>query len=156
MPAELSKIPGVDVGRRRPLPARLRRRGRRDVLAPLAVAPLGRPPVRPPMSLRPRRRPMLTRDRNVPWSSLAVAGVCTAVGFYVLHAFWSATRVDVEAEGVMAGEILTSAALAERTLRFAISPTDRAHRAELELNGERVPAKAIDFEGHTLLWRPGA
>jgi hypothetical protein len=99
---------------------------------------------------------MLTRDRNVPWSSLAVAGVCTAVGFYVLHAFWSATRVDVEAEGVMAGEILTSAALAERTLRFAISPTDRAHRAELELNGERVPARAIDFEGHTLLWRPGA
>lgn len=150
MPAELSKIPGVEVKRRRMAPVRRRRAVRRDVMLPLAIEPVGLP-------VRPRllRRPSLTRDRSVPWSSVAVAGVCTAVGMYVLHAMWSATRVDVDAQGMTDGEVLTSAALAERTVRFTIDPADRAHRAVVALDGRAVPSKALKVEGATVLWQPG-
>ena len=151
MPAELSKIPGVAERRRRGGPARLRRRPRRDPLAPLSVPALGTPL----RSVRARRRPILTRDRSIPWSSVAVAGVCTAVGLYVVQLMWSATRVDVDVEGLTSGEVLTSAALGERTLRFTVGAPDRVHRTTLELDGEAVPAKAFTVEGATLVWRPG-
>jgi len=154
VPAELSKIPGVADRRRRGVPPRLRRRSRRDPLAPLSIAALGVPgrPVR-----GPRRRPVLTRDRgrSVPWGNVAVAAVCTAVGLYVVQLTWAATRVDVDIEGLASGEVLTSAALGERTLRFTVDAADRVHRATLELDGKPVPAKAFTVEGTTLVWRPG-
>ncbi|MFP5317526.1 MAG: putative glycoside hydrolase [Acidimicrobiia bacterium] len=133
------------------MPARLRRSSRRDPLAPLGVQPAGIP-LRP---VRARRSPRLTRERSIQWSSVAVAAGCAAVALYVLQLMWAGTRVDVDLEGVTGGEVLTSAALEERTLRFAIDPGDRAHRAVLELNGDPVPPKAVDFEGTTMVWRPG-
>ncbi len=132
------------------VPVRRRRALRRGVMLPLTVEPVGLP--RGP---RARRRPILTRDRSVPWSSVVVAGVCTAVGLYVLHAMWSATRVDVDLEGLTSGEVVTSAALDERTFSFTVDPADKAHRAVLQLDGRKVPDKAIEVQGATLVWRPG-
>lgn len=134
------------------MPTRLRRSGRRDPLAPLALQPGGMP-LRPQ---RPRRTPRLNSERSIQWSSVAVTGACAAVGLYVLQLMWAGTRVDVDVQGLKGGEVLTSAALGERTVRFTIGPGDRADRAVLELDGRPVPAKAVQIEGTTLVWRPGA
>ena len=150
MPAELAKIPGVGGSRRRlwlsrrrdPFGARFRTRRR-------AAGWNGRP-VR-----RATPRLGLTGTRPVAWGSLAVWAGCIGVGAYVAHAAWSASRVHVSAEGLARNATLTSKALAQRTVRFTVDPSDRIDRAKVLLDGKALPDKAVDLTGATLTWRPG-
>src|SRR5262249_5413997 len=69
------------------------------------------------LRLRPARprRPVLTRlPRTIPWSVVAIGAGSVTAGLYVVHGFWSATRVHVHAAGVQRDASLTSAALARR------------------------------------------
>ena len=151
MPADLRRIPGVDVRRRR----RWRPR-RRQALPSL--------PSRPAASVlwtaastrrKDRRRIIVRKPRSLQWSQLAVAAGCCALGLYILNAFWSATRVDVEVEGLQRDARVTSAALADTTVRLNVDPYKRLGRAILRLDGKELPNKAFTVEQASVVWKPG-
>jgi hypothetical protein len=135
MPAELAKIPGVGGSRRRVWSSR-----RRD--------PLGLP-------RRATPRFGLAGSRPIAWGSVAVWVGCAGVAAYVAHAGWSASRVHVSPAGLARDTTITSKALADRTVRFTVDPSDRIARARVLLDGKPLPDKAVQVEGPTLTWHPG-
>ena len=94
-------------------------------------------------------------QRRIPWTALASGAAFAAVGFYLVDAFWSTTRVDVKAEGIVDGSAVPSRTLTDATVRFTVEPHERIDRAMLRLDGEALPDAAWDIEGNSVLWRPG-
>ncbi|MDP8936869.1 MAG: putative glycoside hydrolase [Actinomycetota bacterium] len=149
MPTDLLKIPGVDPPKRR-----LRRSRHRDAWT-LGPAPVRAWPFRLGLPSRRRWAGAPGRGRGVSWASVALGAGYAALGLYGVAAFWSATRVDVAVEGVVDRERLTSAALADRALRFNIDRDGAAEKATLRLDGRAVPDDDRQVEGATVVWRPG-
>jgi hypothetical protein len=150
MPADLKRIPGADVKRRRPGRPRPR-----DEVAPLPTRPAAAVVWGARSTLRRARRRVIVRKRSIPWSELALGAVCCALGLYVLNAFWTATRVQVTVEGLTEGSSFTTAALADSTVRFTVDPSKRLGRATLRLDGREVPDKAVRIEQPSVAWKPG-
>jgi hypothetical protein len=78
-----------------------------------------------------------------------------AAGLYGLNALRSFTHVEVAVDGLGDHTVLTSAALAARTVRFQVDPSDHMDRVTLRLDGAPVPAAARRTEGSSVVWRPG-
>ncbi len=153
MPADLRRIPGVDVKRRRSW----RPRGR-DTLPPLPSRPAASVvwgADRKVWSSRRRTRIITRKPRSIPWSQIALGAGCCALGLYIFNAFWTATRVDVTVEGLPARSNITSAALAETTVILNVDPYKRLGRATLRLNGKDVSEKALVLEPTRVVWKPG-
>jgi hypothetical protein len=74
---------------------------------------------------------------------------------FIAHAFWSATRVDVELEGIADGTTMTSSAMVDSEVRFRLEPAEDIDQATLRLDGEEVPPEAVDIDGPSIVWRPG-
>jgi hypothetical protein len=95
------------------------------------------------------------RKRRVPALTAALAVGYAAAGAYGISAFRNYTRVDVTVDGLAPAAILTSTALAERDIRFAVKPAKNIARSTLELDGVDVPAEAVQIGQSSVSWRPG-
>jgi hypothetical protein len=107
-------------------------------------------------SLRRRRRPAMGRRRRVSALTAALAVGYGAAGLYGLNALRSLTSVDVTVDGLPEGAILTTGALAERTVAFAVTPANEIHRSTVELNGGKVPRQSLTVTATSVLWQPGS
>jgi hypothetical protein len=146
MATDLQRIPGVTAkGRRRAGPRH------RDTWT------FGAPPPRPRDSrLWPRRRRSQIGPRR--WISaftVVLAIGYAAAGIYGVNAIRSFMRVDVTVDGLTDNAILTSAALAERSIRFAVDPAENLGRATMRLDGKPVPEEAYRHHETSVLWQPG-
>ena len=141
---ELRRIPGATNRRRRSW------RGRnRDLNGPWTTA-LGGGRRR-----GTRRWLVAPRRRKTPWSVIALTAGYAAVGLYGLNAFWSATRVDVEVEGLQHRATITPGVLADLTVRFRVDPDDTVEEATLTLDGREIPDDDLNWLGDTIFWPPG-
>lgn len=95
----------------------------------------------------PRRRPSAL--------TAALAVGYGAVGLYGLNAMRSFTRVEVAVDGLEENASLTSAALRERAVHFAVKPSKQVGRARLFLNGTEVPVPSARLNERSVLWIPG-
>ena len=95
------------------------------------------------------------RKRRVPALTAALAVGYAAAGAYGISAIRNYTKVEVTVDGLAPGAILTSAALAERDIRFAVAPTKNIARATVALNGVDVADEAIQIDHASVSWRPG-
>jgi hypothetical protein len=78
-----------------------------------------------------------------------------ALGVYGVNAVRSFLRVDVTVDGLTERAILTSGAMADRTIVFAVKPANRLPRAQLHLNGVPVPDKSHTVNEASVVWQPG-
>src|SRR5215203_4608181 len=108
MATDLRRIPGVAPKGRRRLGPR-----HRDTWTFGAAPPRSGERL---LRLRRARRPALGRRRRIP--AVTAAG---AHGVSVVQAF---LRVEVTVDGLTDNAILTSAALAERSIRFSVKPSE--------------------------------
>lgn len=145
MATEFRRIPGVDGGRRRPVSSR-----HRDAWAFGAVAPPRRGGLGRRRSTTGRRRPRTS------WTTVALTVGYVAAGLYGVNALRSFVRVDVAVDGIRNDAVLTSAALAQATLSFAVDPANMVPRSTLELDGRPVPQSARPWQGNTIRFQPGA
>ena len=102
-----------------------------------------------------RRRTTLGRKRRVSALTAALAVGYGAAGLYGLSAVRNFTRVDVTVDGLAEGAVLTSAALAERTVAFSVKPAKEIDRSTVELDGVKLPEKAFTINESSVLWQPG-
>jgi len=65
-------------------------------------------------------------------------------------------HVGVTVDGLSPGAVLTSASLAEQSIRFAVTPSKHIGRSSLELDGVALPEKGFQIQETSVLWRPGA
>ena len=79
----------------------------------------------------------------------------TAAAAYGFNGIRSFTRVDVTIDGLAENAVLTSAALAQRSVRFVVEPGRRVARTTLHLDGAQVPDEAYGVDATSVLWRPG-
>jgi len=107
-------------------------------------------------SARRRRRSQLRPRRRVSALTALIAVGYGAAGLYGLNAVRNFTRVEVTVDGLHDGAVLTSAALAERAVIFAVNPSKELDRTTLELNGAKVPGKAYTANEASVVWQPGA
>jgi len=79
-----------------------------------------------------------------------------AAGLYGINVLRSFVRVDVAIDGVGNGAVLTSAAVAQSTISFAVDPGGKVmDRTILELDGKPVARSAQQTQGDTIRFRPG-
>jgi hypothetical protein len=93
--------------------------------------------------------------RRIPAVTAALAVGYLAAGAYGVSAIRNYMRVDVAVDGLTPGVIVTSAALAEREVRFAVKPVKNIARSTVEVDGVEVPAKAVQITETSVVWRPG-
>ena len=149
MATDLRSIPGVTArGRRRARPRH------RDTWTFGAAPP--RAALDPLWAARRRRRSQLVRKRRPSAITAALAVGYAAVAVYGLDAVRSFTRVDVTVDGLDENALLTSAALADRSVRFAVEPAKQVGRSKLFVDGVPVPDAAFKRHETSVLWRPGA
>ncbi len=146
MATDLRRIPGVaPKGRRRVGPRH------RDTWAFGASSSRGSDLLRP-MRLR---RPVVRRRRRIPAFTAALAVGYAAAGLYGVSAIRDFMHVGVTVDGLTNNAVLTSAALAEQSIRFAVSPSEHIDRSRLELDGVAVSDKGVQIHETSVLWRPG-
>ncbi|MDQ3641211.1 MAG: hypothetical protein M3450_07055, partial [Actinomycetota bacterium] len=147
MATDLHRIPGVAPRGRRGLGSR-----HRDAWD------FGPPPPRSgrglSFSLR-RRRSTGRRKRRISAVTVLLALGYAAAGAYGISAIRSFMRVDVAVDGLEANAVLTSGALAERSIRFDVKPTKHIGRSSLELDGVPVPDATRKIYESSVLWKPG-
>jgi hypothetical protein len=147
MATDLRKIPGVaPKGRRRVGPRH------RDTWTFGQAAPN---PLDVLWSPRRRRRSQMGRRRRVSALTAALAVGYGAAALYGVSAVRNFTRVDVTVDGLVDGSILTSGALAERAVVFAVKPAKELARSGLELDGVKVSEKAYAVNQASVVWQPG-
>ena len=78
-----------------------------------------------------------------------------ALGVYGVNAVRSFMRVEVTVDGLNENVILTSGAMADRSIRFAVKPARGLDRSKLFLDGVLVPEKAERVHETSVLWQPG-
>ena len=105
-------------------------------------------------ALRPRRSQIGPR-RRVSALTVALAVGYGAAAVYGIDAIRDFTRVDVTVDGLPEDAVLTSGALAERSVHFAIDPVENIGRATLHLDGAPVPEEAFRRNENSVLWQPG-
>jgi hypothetical protein len=107
--------------------------------------------------MRPRRsrRSQGRRRRRIPAVTAALAVGYAAAGLYGLGAIRNFMHVGVTVDGLTDNAVLTSAALAEQSVRFAVKPAEHIGRSSLELDGAPVPDKGFQVHETSVLWRPG-
>ena len=148
MATDLHRIPGVAPQGRRGLRSR-----HRDAWQ------FGPPPPRPGRSLSfsPRRRRSTGRRRKrISAVTVVLALGYAAAGVYGISAIRSFMRVDVAVDSLEANAVLTSGALAQRSIRFDVKPTKHIARSTLELDGAPVPDGSRTTYESSVVWRPGA
>ena len=142
MATDLQRIPGVTAKGRRRLGPR-----HRDSWT-FGAAP---PRIR---GRRRRRRSQIGRRRRIPAVTAALAVGYLAAGAYGVSAVRSLTRVDVIVDGLEDNAILTSSALAQHPIRFAVKPSKGLDRSTLELDGVPVDGKGQRVDGTSVMWQP--
>lgn len=108
--------------------------------------------------LRPKRprRSSMRRRRRIPAVTAALAVGYAAAGLYGIGAIRDFVHVGVTVDGLAANAILTSAALAELPVHFAVKPAEHLDRSSLELDGVAVPGTGFQIHETSVLWRPGS
>jgi hypothetical protein len=107
------------------------------------------------LRLRPPRRTSLGRKRRISAVTAAVTVGYLAAGAYGVSAVRSFMRVQVTVDGLAENSILTASALAERSIRFSVKPSEHLDRSSLEVDGVPVPEKGFQVHETSVLWRPG-
>jgi len=145
MATDLRRIPGVTAkGRRRAGPRH------RDTWA------FGASPSRARDRFLPRRRrSQIGPKRRISAFTLALFVGYAAAAVYGFDAIRSFMRVDVTVDGLSENVILTSAAMAERSIRFAVDPAENLGRSTMHLDGAPVPKAAYRHHETSVLWQPG-
>ena len=94
--------------------------------------------------------------RSIPWSSIFIALGFVAVGAFIWQAFWDATRVDVELEGLEDDAHLTLAEAADLDVRIRIPQIDPELGIEptLFFDGLRADEETYEVVGRTIRWQP--
>lgn len=148
MATDLRRIPGVAPKGRRGFGAR-----QRDTWS------FGSPPPRTgprvPSLLPRRRRSSVRNRRRIPALTAVLALGYAGAGVYGISAVRSFVRVDVTVDGLTENAVLTSGALAERSVRFAVKPGKHLSRSSLELDGAAVPKDGFRVDESSVLWQPG-
>jgi hypothetical protein len=82
-------------------------------------------------------------------------GVTVLLGLYLVRAFWSWTRVDVEIEGLADGAYLQPAAAEGLDIRLAVDPAARAEDAEVTLDGRQLEPEQVERTDGVVRVLPG-
>jgi hypothetical protein len=104
--------------------------------------------------MRPRRA-MGRRRHRVSAVTAALAVGYAAAGLYGVSAIRDFMHVGVTVDGLTDHSILTSGALAERLVHFAVKPAKHLDRSSMELDGVAVPEAGYQIHDTSVLWRPG-
>ncbi|CAN5841738.1 hypothetical protein BH24ACT3_BH24ACT3_03090 [soil metagenome] len=86
-----------------------------------------------------RHRSLYGTTRSLPVANLVITGLFLAVGAFLVHQAWAATRVHVDLQGLEDGTSLTSAAAAVLDVRIAVNvDADDLDQISATFNGEPV------------------
>jgi hypothetical protein len=108
------------------------------------------------LRVRRRRRSQIVPRRRPSALTAALAVGYGAIAIYGLNAVRSFARVEVTVDGLEEHAVLTSTALRERSVHFAVKPSKQLNRSRLFLDGAEVPEKAVKIIEKSVLWTPGA
>ncbi|MDQ3898058.1 MAG: putative glycoside hydrolase [Actinomycetota bacterium] len=115
----------------------------------------GAPPPKVDPWPRRRRRSQITRRRRISGLTVALTVGYAAAALYGVNAIRSFTHVDVTVDGLAENAVLTSAQLAERSVRFAVKPAKQVARTQLLVDGVAVPEDAWKTHETSVWWNPG-
>jgi len=96
------------------------------------------------------------KKRRMSAGTAAIVVGYVAAAAYGIDAIRSFSSVDVSVDGLVQNAVLTSSGLADRSIRFAVKPSEHLDRSVLELNGVPVPDASRQIHETSVLWRPGA
>jgi hypothetical protein len=148
MATSLRDIPGAKRARRR-------RKAERSLWAPPRPTTLDLTPGGLKLGPGSARRFTNRPPRQVDLFLIALVIGAIAVGVWIFMAFWNATRVHVEAQGIDDGRALTPEAAEELDIRITLDDPDQLFRADLEVDG--VPLLEDlepEADGRTIRIRP--
>jgi hypothetical protein len=148
MATSLRDIPGAKR-------ARQRRKAERSLWAPPRPTTLDLTPGGLKLGPSSGRRFTNRPPRQIDLFLIALVIGAIAVGVWIFMAFWSATRVHVEAQGIDDGRALTPEAAEDLDIRITLDDPDQLFRADLEVDG--VPLLEDlepEADGRTIRIRP--
>ncbi|MEQ1786975.1 MAG: putative glycoside hydrolase [Acidimicrobiales bacterium] len=127
MATSLRDIPGANR-------ARKRRRSERGLWAPSRPTKLDLTPSSLRLN-RPKQRGSRGPSRQIDLFLVVLVLGALGVAVWLLSAFWSATRIDVEANGIVDGRALTPEAAEQLDIEIALASSDELFRAKLTVDG---------------------